>query len=159
MTIERDLTALTLQTSERFSAAMTPVDERSPAQNEAASTGDTLITELEASDILVIGSPIYNFGLPSSVKAWMDYVARAGRTFHYAENGPVGLLTGKRAFITMASGGVGLGTDWDFGSGHLSLFLGFLGFSDITVIAAMELQSNPENLAAAEAQIREIAES
>ena len=84
----------------------------------------------------MISSPIYNFGAPASVKAWADLVARAGTTFKYTENGPKGLLEGKKAYITIASGGTPVGSDIDFMSGWLTFFLGFLGIEVVEVIAA-----------------------
>ena len=127
---------LPYQSWERFNAGLTSPDERSPEQSELAALADTLIGELQAADTIVISSPIYNFGAPASVKAWADLVARAGTTFKYTENGPKGLLEGKKAFITIASGGTPVGSDIDFMSGWLTFFLGFLGIEVVEVIAA-----------------------
>ncbi|MCK0098094.1 NAD(P)H-dependent oxidoreductase [Qipengyuania sp. S6317L1] len=134
----RDLATddLPYQSWERFNAGLTSPDERSPEQSELAALADTLIGELQAADTIVISSPIYNFGAPASVKAWADLVARAGTTFKYTENGPKGLLEGKKAFITIASGGTPVGSDIDFMSGWLTFFLGFLGIEVVEVIAA-----------------------
>ena len=79
-----------------LTANWTPEDQRSPEQLEKLALSETLIDELKAADTLVIGTPIYNFAVPSTLKAWVDQIARAGLTFRYTENGPVGLLTGKR---------------------------------------------------------------
>ena len=102
----RDLSAepLPLLSEDRFNANLTPADERSAEQAELAAISDTLIAELQAADTIVISSPIYNFGVPASVKAWADLVARAGTTFKYTPDGPVGLLSGKKAVIAIASG-------------------------------------------------------
>ena len=121
---------------ERFAANLAPASERSEEQAELAAISDTLIAELQAADTIVISSPVYNFGVPASLKAWADLVARAGTTFKYTENGPVGLLEGKKAYITAASGGTPIGSDMDFMSSWLTFFLGFLGIKDVEVIAA-----------------------
>ena len=120
----------------RFEANLTPAADRTPEQSELAAIADTLIEELQAADVIVFATPIYNFGVPAIVKAWADLVARAGTTFKYTENGPVGLLEGKKAYITAASGGTPIGADFDFMSSWLTFFLGFLGISDVEVIAA-----------------------
>ncbi|MEO1730767.1 MAG: NAD(P)H-dependent oxidoreductase [Pseudomonadota bacterium] len=120
----------------RFEANLTPAADRTPEQAELAAIADTLIAELQAADTIVFATPIYNFGVPAVVKAWADLVARAGTTFKYTENGPVGLLEGKKAYITAASGGTPIGADFDFMSSWLTFFLGFLGIADVEVIAA-----------------------
>jgi len=120
----------------RFEANLTPAADRTPEQAELAAISDSLIEELKAADTIVFASPVYNFGVPAVVKAWADLVARAGTTFKYTENGPVGLLEGKKAYIAAASGGTPIGSDMDFMSSWLTFFLGFLGISDIEVIAA-----------------------
>src|SRR3546814_1403365 len=101
------------------------------------SGADELIAELEAADTIVITAPIYNFAIPASLKAWVDLIARARRTFRYTEAGPEGLLKGKRAFIVFASGGVPLGSEVDFASGYLKHILGFVRSEEHT----SELQS------------------
>ena len=95
-----------------------------------------MIAELQAADTIVFSVPVYNFGVPAIVKAWADLVARAGTTFHYTANGPEGLLTGKKAYIAAASGGTPIGSDFDFMSSWLKFFLGFLGISDVELVAA-----------------------
>ena len=115
-------------------ATFTPVTERTPAQHTALAGSDTLVAELEAADLVIIGTPMYNFGVPAVLKAWMDQVARAGRTFRYTESGPEGLLKGKRAWVAVTSGGVPLNAPVDFATPHLVQFLGFLGINDIEVI-------------------------
>ena len=134
----RDLAAndLPFVSAERFGANLTPAAERTPEQAELAAIADTLIAELQAADTIVIASPIYNFGPPASLKAWADLVARAGTTFRYTATGPEGLLTGKKAYIAIASGGTPVGSEIDFMSRWLTFFLGFIGITDVEVIAA-----------------------
>ena len=134
----RDLSAndLPYVSEDRFNANLTPAADRTPEQAELAAIADTLIEELQAADTIVIASPIYNFGVPATVKAWADLVARAGTTFKYTENGPVGLLQGKKAYIAVASGGTPVGSDFDFMSSWLTFFLGFIGITDVEVVAA-----------------------
>lgn len=136
----------------------TPLAERTDAAAPVLASADELIAELNAADTLVIGAPIYNFGPPSSLKAWADLVARAGTTFTYGENGPVGLVEDRPSYIVSASGGVPIGSGFDFGTTWLTQFLNFLGITDITVIAANSLASDPQTgLAEARRQISEIA--
>ncbi|QIQ85721.1 NAD(P)H-dependent oxidoreductase [Erythrobacter sp.] len=134
----RDLAAndLPFVSAERFAANLAPAEERTSEQADLAAISDTLIAELEAADTIVISSPVYNFGVPASLKAWADLVARAGRTFKYTENGPVGLLTGKKVYLAVASGGTKIGSAIDFMSPWLTFFLGFLGITDVAIVAA-----------------------
>ena len=134
----RDLAAndLPFVSAERFGANLTPAADRTPEQADLAAIADTLIAELQAADTIVIASPIYNFGAPATLKAWADLVARAGTTFRYTETGPEGLLKGKKAYIAIASGGTPVGSDIDFMSRWLTFFLGFLGITDVEIIAA-----------------------
>ena len=122
--------------AERFAANLAPYAERSPEQHELAKIADELIDELKAADTIVFSLPVYNFAVPATVKAWADLVARAGTTFRYTENGPEGLLTGKKVYITAASGGTALGSEIDFMSPGFKFFLGFLGMTDIEIVAA-----------------------
>lgn len=143
------------QTWDRFNAGFVPADERTAEQSELVALADTLIDELQAADTIVISSPIYNFSAPASLKAWADLVARAGTTFKYTENGPVGLLESKKAYITIASGGTPLGSDFDFMSPWLKFFLGFLGIEVIEVIAADGIMGKDaeEKIAAAKEKV------
>lgn len=156
----RDLAAndLPFQSNELFAAGLTPAEARTPEQNALAAIADTLIAELQAADTIVISSPIYNFGVPASVKAWADLVARAGTTFQYTPEGPKGLLEGKKAYITVASGGTPVGSDMDFMSSWLTFFLGFIGISDVETIAADGMMGGDgeAKIAAAHAKIAEI---
>ncbi len=155
--VQRDLTDLPLIDADRFAANNTPADERTAAQAATARIADELIAELEAADVIVVASPVYNFGVPSALKAWMDLVARAGRTFKYSETGPVGQLQHKKAFVVSASGGVDLGSPMDFATPHIKLFLGFLGITDVTLIDAGGLMTDPGKLERAEGQIDQLA--
>jgi FMN-dependent NADH-azoreductase len=134
----RDVAAdpLPVMTADRFAANLTPEADRTPEQAELAAIGNTLIAELQAADTIVIASPVYNFGAPSTLKAWADLVARAGTTFRYTATGPEGLLTGKKAYLAIASGGTPVGSDMDFMSRWLTFFLGFLGITDVEIVAA-----------------------
>jgi FMN-dependent NADH-azoreductase len=141
----RDLsTPLPLIDSTWIGANFTPADARSDNQKSTLALSDTLIEEVKAADTLVIGLPIYNFGVPSAFKAWIDLVARAGITFRYTENGPEGLLTGKRAILAVASGGTEVGSDYDFATSYARHILGFIGITDVSVVAADRLMVDPE---------------
>jgi len=138
-------------TWDRFQANLTPKPERTAQQTELAAFSDALIEELQAADTIVISTPVYNFGVPATLKAWADLVARAGTTFKYTEEGPVGLLHGKKAYLAVASGGTPIGSDFDFMSSWLTFFLGFLGIKDVEIIAADGLmgKGGEEKIAAA----------
>lgn len=156
---ERDVSAgLPVVDAEWIGASYTPAEQRDAAQRAALAQSDALVRELQAADMLVIGTPIYNFSIPASLKAWIDQVARVGETFRYTESGPEGLLQGRQAFLLLASGGTPVGSDIDFASGYLRQVLGFLGIEDVTVIAADRImQQQAEAVAAAERRIAETA--
>ncbi len=109
---------------------------RSEAHRESLSGSDALVAEVMDADVWVIGVPIYNFGVPASLKAWIDQIARARLTFHYTDQGPQGLLTGKKVYILTATGGTEVGSEIDFATPWLKFVLGFLGITDVEVIAA-----------------------
>ncbi len=136
--VTRDLSAnnIPFVDADRFAANLAPHVERSPEQAELAAIADTLIGELQAADTIVFSVPIYNFGPPAVVKAWADLVARAGTTFEYTPTGPKGKLEGKTAYLAIASGGTPVGSDMDFMSSWLKFFLGFLGITDVSHVAA-----------------------
>lgn len=134
-------------------ANFTDEAERSDEQTALLAKSEELIAELEAADIIVITAPIYNFAIPATLKAWIDQVARARRTFRYSEAGPEGLLKGKRAYIVFASGGVPLGSQVDFASGYLKHILGFIGITDVTVVAADGHKMDGEAIARATSAI------
>ncbi len=158
---ERDLSAndIPFVDAARFEANLTPAADRTPEQAELAAIADTLIAELQAADAIVFSVPVYNFGVPAVVKAWADLVARAGTTFHYTANGPEGLLTGKKAYIAVASGGTPIGSDFDFMSSWLKFFLGFLGITDVELVAADGIMGagGEEKIAEARAEAQKLA--
>jgi FMN-dependent NADH-azoreductase len=117
------------------------------AQAEAQALSNTLIDEIRAADIVVIGAPMYNFGIASTLKTWFDYVLRAGVTFRYGEAGPEGLLTGKHAIVIESRGGLyseGPAQVMDAQEPHLRTLLGFIGITDVTFIRAEKLAFGPE---------------
>lgn len=120
-------------------ANFTPEDARTPTQAAKLDLSNELIAELKAADTLVIGVPIYNFGVPAALKAWIDQVARARVTFKYTEQGPVGLLEGKRAIVVIASGGTESGSEVDFATNYVRHVLGFIGIKDVEVVTADRL--------------------
>ncbi|MEM6296134.1 MAG: NAD(P)H-dependent oxidoreductase [Myxococcota bacterium] len=124
-----------------MAAVSTDPTERTPEQAERAALPDTLIEELEAADAIVLAVPIYNFSVPAALKAWIDLVARARRTFRYTENGPVGLLRNVPVHLLITSGGVPVDSAADFATPYLRQVLGFLGLKDVRVIAADRLMA------------------
>jgi FMN-dependent NADH-azoreductase len=117
-------------------ATLAAPDARDAPQREALAGSDALVAEAMAADVWVIATPIYNFGVPASLKAWIDQIARARLTFRYTEQGPQGLLTGKKVYILTATGGTEVGSPIDFATPWLKFVLGFLGITEIEVIAA-----------------------
>lgn len=158
--IRRDLAseALPQLTGDWVGANFTPADARSEEQLEKLAQSDALVQELKSADTIVIGAPLYNFGIPSSLKAWVDLIARVGVTFNYTETGPKGLLTGKRAIVVVATGGTPVGSDWDFASGYLRHVLSFIGITDVEFITADERGADAQSaLAAKQDQIAALA--
>ncbi|MBY6057657.1 FMN-dependent NADH-azoreductase [Leisingera daeponensis] len=157
--IRRDLAApLPLLDGAWVGANFTPADQRSDEQKQLLALSDSLVEELKQADTLVIGSPVYNFSVPSTLKAWIDLVARAGLTFKYTENGPIGLLEGKRAIIVMASGGTQAGSDIDFATTYLRHVLGFIGITEVEIVAADAMSIDADGaLAKAKTQIEALA--
>ncbi len=129
---------------EWVSANFTPADTRSQDQKAKLAFSDALVAEIDAVDTLIIGLPIYNFGVPATLKAWIDMVARAGLSFKYTDKGPIGLLSGKRAILLVASGGTQVGSSIDFATPYLRHALGFIGIQDVTFIAADALGRDAE---------------
>ncbi len=136
----RDLAAspLPLIDTAWTTARLVAPEDQTPVDRASLALSDTLLAELEAADTIVIGLPVFNFGMPASLKAWVDLVARPRRSFVYTPDGPKGLLTGKRAIIAMASGGTQIGSPGDFASTHLTFVLNFLGITDVTVVDAAD---------------------
>lgn len=122
-------------------ARLVPAQHQGDDEKAALALSDSLIAELRAADTIVIGLPLYNFGLPAALKAWIDLVARPQVTFRYGSSGPEGLLTGKRAIVAFASGGVPMGSTADFATPHLHHVLRFLGFEDVTFLDAAEAEA------------------
>ncbi len=138
-------------------AFYTPEDARSDAQRARIALSDELVGELEAADVIVIGAPMHNFGIPSGLKAWIDLVARVGRTFKYTENGPEGLLTGKKVYVLTARGG-NYSEDspahaMDHQVPYLRTVLGFLGLDDVTFIHAQGVAGGEDGIRAAEVEV------
>ena len=116
-----------------------------------------LVAELENAEHIVIASPIYNFSIPATLKAWVDLIARVGLTFRYTDNGPVGLLENKKATVVMASGGVPIGSDMDMASSYLKFALAFIGISNVNIIDASQINyAADESLHSAENQIAKL---
>lgn len=140
---------------------MKPAAEQSAAEQTALARSDQLIEELLAADVLVLGAPMYNFAIPSTLKAWLDHVLRAGVTFKYTEQGPRGLLQGKRAYVLTARGGVYAGGPLDQQEPYLRQALGFIGIDDVQFVHAEGLNmggdSAAQGLARARARLAEIA--
>ena len=156
--VHRDL-ALTppaLLTEGWVGANFTDDADRSDEQKALLASSDELIAELEAADTIIIGVPVYNFAIPAALKAWVDLIARARRTFRYTEAGPEGLLTGKKAYLVVASGGVPVGSDYDFATGYLRHVLGFVGITDVTIIAADQQMMDGEAINRATSAISEL---
>ena len=147
--------------AERFGAFIAKPEERSSAQRAVVEYSDMLIEELKQADVIVIGLPMYNFGVPSQLKAYFDHVARAGVTFKYTDKGPVGLLTGKKAYVFATRGGVYAGSPLDTQTSYVRDFLRFVGIDDVSFVyaegLAMSEQNKQDALARASAEIERIA--
>ena len=133
-------------------ALFTPADKRSAGQTARIALDDALIAQVQAADVIVIGAPMYNFGITIQLKSWFDAIARAGVTFKYSETGPVGLLTGKKVYVAIARGGIHRGNASDTQLPHLKTFLGFLGMTDVQYVYAEGMGMGPEAVARAQAQ-------
>jgi FMN-dependent NADH-azoreductase len=143
--VQRDLAAEPVPHLDgaRAGAFFAKPEERTPEQLAVIAYSDALIDELRRADVLVLGLPMYNFGVPSQLKAWFDHLARAGATFKYTEKGPVGLLTGKKAYVFAARGGL-------YGDEHsqtqfVRQFLGFIGIADVEFVYAEGLAISPDS--------------
>jgi FMN-dependent NADH-azoreductase len=115
---------------------MKPAGQRSPVEQAALDRSNELTDELVAADVVVLAAPMYNFAIPSTLKSWFDHVLRAGVTFKYGDTGPQGLLTGKRAYVLTARGGIYAGSTLDHQEPYLRQVLGFVGIHDVTFIHA-----------------------
>jgi FMN-dependent NADH-azoreductase len=136
-------------TAERFNAFTTPAAERTLDQQRVVAESDRLIAELERADVIVIGLPMYNFGVPSTLKAYFDHVARAGVSFRYTAEGPEGLLKGKKAYVFATRGGRHAGTPSDLQTAYVRQFLGFIGIRDVEFVYAEGLALGAEQHSAA----------
>ena len=133
---------------------MKPEADRTPAENSELKQSDVLVAELLAADIIVIGLPIYNFGIPATLKAWIDLVVRPGLTFQFTADGTKPLVLGKRVIIAVASASTAVGSDSDHAVPYMRQILGFVGMTDIELVAADQLAFGRENsLAKANLQI------
>jgi FMN-dependent NADH-azoreductase len=138
-------------------ANFTPDESRTQEHFASLALSDELVEELKTADAVVIGVPVYNFSISAALKAWIDMVSRARLTFRYTENGPVGLLAGKKAYVVVATGGVPVESPMDFATPYLRHALSFLGITDVEVIAADRVNSNAgESMDRARAQIAEL---
>lgn len=125
-------------------ALFTPADQRTPEQAARVALDDALIAEVQAHDVIVLGVPMYNFGVPVQLKTWLDAIARAGVTFRYTANGPEGLIQGKKVYVAFARGGIYRGTPADSQTPYIQTILGFLGMTDVKYIYAEGLAMGPE---------------
>ena len=131
--------------SSALQALFTEGDQRTPEQQARVALDDALIHEIQQADILVLAVPMYNFGIPAQLKSWFDAIARAGVTFRYTEQGPEGLLSGKKVYVTLARGGIYRDTPNDTQVPYLKTMLGFLGMTDIEWIYAEGLAMGAES--------------
>jgi FMN-dependent NADH-azoreductase len=157
--IERDVSGGLPQLDDAWIAAnFTTEDSRSVEQRQMLALSDTLVAELKAADTVLIAVPVWNFGVPSTLKAWIDLVARAKVTFQYTEDGPRGLLEGKRAILVVASGGTEVDGPVDFVTPYLRHVLGFMGITDIHVVRSdRQMLDADASAARAEADIADLA--
>lgn len=144
-------------------ALFTPAEKRTPEQAARVAMDDALIAEIKAADAIVLGVPMYNFGVPSQLKAYFDQIARAGVTFRYTEKGPQGLIADKPVYVFAARGGLYQGTPRDTQTGYVTTFLNFIGLADIEFVFAEGLNMGNEAKAAAlgkaEARIERMVEA
>lgn len=155
----RDLTDAIPQIDEAWiDANFTDPDARSADQKARLALSDELVDELRQADVVILAVPVYNFGVPAAFKAWVDQICRARETFRYTENGPVGLLQGKKAILVSASGGTEIGSAIDFTTPYVRHILSFIGITDVTVISAGRMSIDADAaLASAIEQINEMA--
>lgn len=135
--------------AERFTAFLTPVEQRNVEQQAVVAYSDMLIEELKQADDIVFGVPMYNFDIPSTLKAYFDHIARSGITFKYSPQGPVGLLTNKKAYVFSTRGGVHAGTHRDTQNQYMQNFLSFIGINEVTFVNAEGVSLGETNKQAA----------
>lgn len=139
ITSKRDLyydDNVTLGSKDRYMGYFTPADQQSDAQKEAVAGSNELALEFAAADAYIIAAPMYNFSVTAGLKTYIDLISRAGISFNYLPEGPVGLLKDKKAYVVVSTGGTPVGSEVDFVTPYLRTFLGFLGITDVTFIAA-----------------------
>lgn len=159
--VRRDVGAAPIPHLTEATVAAIKGQPESEPERAARALSDILVAELAAADLVVIASPMYNFGMSSTLKAWFDHVLRAGVTFRYGEAGPEGLLTGKKAVVIESRGGfysAGPASAMDSQEAHIRTMLGFIGITDVTVVRAERLAHGPEAAEAALAEAREALE-
>ena len=132
-------------------------NEKTLEQLEALKISDAIVKDVHENDTIIISTPIYNFAAPAVLKAWADLVARLNKTFQYTDNGPVGLLKNKKAYIVVSSGGTKIGSEIDFFTPWMRFFLNFIGIKDVTFISADQLMSDDgSKIIQAKSQINEL---
>ena len=132
-------------------------NEKTLEQLEAFKISDAIVKDVHENDTIIISTPIYNFAAPAVLKAWADLVARLNKTFQYTDNGPVGLLKNKKAYIVVSSGGTKIGSEIDFFTSWMRFFLNFIGIKDVTFISADQLMSDDgSKIIQAKSQINEL---
>jgi FMN-dependent NADH-azoreductase len=148
-------------TGERFGAFLAKPHELSPAQRGVVAYSDELIAELKSADVVVLGLPMYNFGVPSQLKAYFDHIARAGVTFRYTASGPQGMLTNKKVYVFAARGGLYAGNPLDTQTSYVRDFLRFLGMTEVQFVhaegLAVSLETREASLAKAAADAHRLA--
>ena len=156
--VERDLAdGLPFIDAAWVEANFTADEDRTERHRQTLAESDALVAELQSADLLVLGAPIYNFSIPAVLKAWIDMITRARLTFRYTENGPEGLLTGKKALVVVPSGGVPVGSPVDFATPYLKQALSFIGITDVEFIGARGAdRGDREALDAARSRIAEL---
>jgi FMN-dependent NADH-azoreductase len=153
-TLRRDLAApVPPIDADWLAASATPANDRTAGQRNRLALSDQLVAELQSADTIVIATPIYNFSVPSNLKAWFDMVARAGITFRYTDTGPIGLLAGRRVILAIASGGTEVDGPLDFATPWLRHAMGFIGITDVQIV-----RSDRQMLDAAASQARAAAD-
>ncbi|KZX82206.1 FMN-dependent NADH-azoreductase [Oleiphilus sp. HI0009] len=160
--VERDVSKndIAFITGEHVGAFYTPADDRSNQQKSLISQSEELVKELKEADTLVIATPMYNFGIPASLKAWVDMICRVGETFRYTENGPEGLLNIDTMYLVVSTGGAPVGSPVDFVVPYMKQVAAFIGVKNVEVIAADATNANRDAASEkARAKIEELAES
>ncbi|NRR29712.1 NAD(P)H-dependent oxidoreductase [Oxalobacteraceae bacterium] len=133
-------------------ALFTPAEQRNAEQQARVALDDALIAQVQAADVIVIGAPMYNFGITAQLKSWFDAIARAGVTFKYGPTGPIGLLGDKKVYVALSRGGLHRGGPSDVQVPHVTTFLNFLGLTDIQYVYAESMGMGPDAVAKAQAE-------